>query len=156
VQLPYEVSGATASVTVTVPCGTTAPLSFAVARAAPYVRQSDAGDAVAVNQDNTPNSAASPAKTGSVLSVTLTGIGPVDNAVPTGTPAPTATLSKPTLAASATIGGWEAPIQFVGLTPGTVGWAQANLVVPGLSPGAYSVVITIGGVASNSPTLYVQ
>jgi uncharacterized protein (TIGR03437 family) len=47
-------------------------------------------------------------------------------------------------------------VQFLGLTPGTVGWAQANLVVPGLSPGAYPVVLTVGGAASNGATVYVQ
>jgi uncharacterized protein (TIGR03437 family) len=156
VQLPYEVSGATASLSVSVPCGTTAPMSFSIAKSAPYIRQAATGDAVAMNQDSTPNRPDSPAKMGSVITVTLTGIGPLDNPAATGTPASSATLSKATLPASATIGGWDAPIQFLGLTPGTVGWAQANLVVPGLSPGSYSVVVTIGGIASNSATVYVQ
>jgi uncharacterized protein (TIGR03437 family) len=50
----------------------------------------------------------------------------------------------------------NAPIYFLGLTPGTVGLAQANLIVPALGPGAYPVVVTIGGVASNTATVYIQ
>jgi uncharacterized protein (TIGR03437 family) len=137
-------------------CGGTSPLTFQVAQAAPYVKLRPNGDAVAQNQDNTDNTAANPAKTGSVIVVSITGIGPVDNAVATGTKAPSDPLSRATLPVTATIGGWDSPVQFLGLTPGTVGMSQANLVVPGLSPGTYSVVVTIGGVASNEGTVYVQ
>jgi len=34
--------------------------------------------------------------------------------------------------------------------------AQANLVVPNLSPGQYPVVITVNGVESNAGTMYVK
>jgi adhesin/invasin len=89
--------------------------------------------------------------------VYLTGIGPVDNPVPTGAAAPLTSLSWATLPNSATIGGWTARVRFLGLAPGFVGLAQANLEVPpGLSPGQYPIVITVGGVPSNAATLYVQ
>ena len=78
------------------------------------------------------------------------------NTVPTGAAAPMSPLSQATLSKSATIGGLDAPIYFLGLSPGKVGVGQGNLVVPGLSPGAYPVVVTVGGVASNGPTVYVQ
>ena len=155
-QLPYEVGLGNAVAMVTVPCGTSEPVIFSVARAAPYIRQSESGDAMALNQDYSVNSAENPAPAGSILVVILTGIGPVDNAVPTGAAAPDAPLSQATLEKSATIGGQDAPIQFLGLMPERVGLAQANLVVPALSPGAYPVVITVGGVASNGPTVYVK
>lgn len=57
---------------------------------------------------------------------------------------------------SATIGGWNSGINFLGLTPGTAGVAQANLIVPAISPGAYPVVVTVGGVPSNGPTVYTK
>jgi uncharacterized protein (TIGR03437 family) len=137
-------------------CGATPPATFQVAQAAPYVRLRTNGDAVATNQDSTDNTAANPAKAGSVVVVMLTGIGPLDNPVATGTPTPSSPFSRATLPASATIGGLDAAIQFLGLSPATIGMAQANLTVPALSPGSYPVVVTIGGVASNSGTVYVQ
>jgi uncharacterized protein (TIGR03437 family) len=155
-QVPNETGVGASTATVTNGCGTTPPATFQVAQAAPYVQLRANGDALASNQDSTNNTAANAAKTGTVVVVSLTGIGPVDNPVATGTATPQSPLSRATLAVSATIGGWDSTVQFVGLTPGTVGIAQANLVVPGLSPGAYPVVITIGGVASNQGTVYVQ
>jgi uncharacterized protein (TIGR03437 family) len=155
-QLPFETPAGAATVSVAGPCGATPPVTFQVVPAAPYVRQTASGDAAAMNQDATVNSVSNPAKTGSVIVVTLTGIGPVDNAVPTGAKTPSSPLSNATLPFSATVGGWDSPVQFLGLTPGTVGWAQANLVVPGLSSGAYPVVVTVNGVASNGATVYVQ
>jgi uncharacterized protein (TIGR03437 family) len=155
VQLPYEARPGTATLTVTAPCGASAPVAFQVAQAAPYIFP--AGDGWAITYpDATLNGPNKPAHPGDVVIVYLTGIGPLDNPVATGAAAPTTSLSRAALPGSATIGGWTAPVQFLGLTPGFVGLAQANLVVPGLSPGKYPVVITIGGVDSNSGTLYIQ
>jgi uncharacterized protein (TIGR03437 family) len=36
-----------------------------------------------------------------------------------------------------------------------VGLDQANITVPVLSTGSYAVVLTVGGVQSNGPTMYV-
>jgi uncharacterized protein (TIGR03437 family) len=155
-QLPNEVAPGAATVSVANACGTSAVATFQVVPSAPYVRETATGDAAAVNQDGTVNSAGNPAKAGSVVVVSLTGIGPVDNPVATGVATPAAPLSTAKLASSATIGGWDTSVLFLGLTPGTVGWAQANLVIPGLSSGAYPVVITVGGAASNGATVYVQ
>ncbi len=155
-QLPYEVGTGNAVAMVTVPCGTSGAVIFPVAQAAPYIRTNAAGDAAALNLDYSENSAANPVAAGSVIVVTLTGIGPLDNPVATGAAAPDAPLSQATLAKSATIGDQDAPILFLGLMPGKVGLAQGNLLVPALSPGAYPVVITVGGVRSNAATVYVQ
>jgi uncharacterized protein (TIGR03437 family) len=86
----------------------------------------------------------------------LTGIGPVSNAPATGAPASLTTLAPATLAYTATIGGFDSVVQFLGLTPGYVGLAQANLYVPNLSPGKYPIVIAIDGVASNAGFMWVQ
>ena len=97
VQLPYETGTGNAVAMVTVPCGTSAAAVFQVAAAAPYIRQNANGDAVATNQDNSVNSADNPARTGSIVTVSLTGIGPLDNPVATGTAAPMSPLSQATL-----------------------------------------------------------
>ena len=73
------------------------------------------------------------------------------NPVPTGAVAPASPLARATMASSATIGGQNAEILFLGATPGLVGVGQANLRVPTLPPGTYPLVITIGGVRSNAP-----
>ncbi len=155
VQVPYEIPVGTAQVAVQNGCGKSAPASIQVASAYPYILQSGTGDAVSFNQDNSVNSASNPAAGGSVLTVYVTGIGPLDNPVATGAGASASPLSRPTLPTSATIGGFKTDIYFIGLTPGTAGVAQADLIVPtGLSPGTYSVVLTVNGVASNGPNVY--
>ena len=146
IQLPYSVAAGSASVTVASPCGPSNAVTFQVSNAAPYIRATASGDAIA-----------DAAKAGGTLTLSLIGIGPVDNPVPAGTPTPSTPPSKATLPASATIAGIDTTIQFLGLTPGTVGLAQAILNVPSqLAPGAYPVSITVGGVTSNSVTVSIQ
>src|SRR4029077_1893839 len=107
VQVPYEAQNGSASLTVTAPCGTSVPVTFQVAAAAPYIFQSADAVAITQNQDFSINSANNPAKVGSVVTVYLTGIGPLDNPVPTGAPAPSTTLSRATLPIHVTIGGFD-------------------------------------------------
>jgi uncharacterized protein (TIGR03437 family) len=83
-----------------------------------------------------------------VIVVYLTGIGSLTTTPLDGAGAPVSPLARATLSATATIGGADAPIQFLGLTPYFVGLAQANLQVPQLAAGDYPVVITVNGVAS--------
>ncbi len=155
VQVPYEVPVGAAVVAVNNACGASAPVVLQAAQAAPYIYQIGTG-AFAFNPDGTLNSPTNPAPAGSVVVLFLTGIGPVSNPVPTGAGAPSAPLSWASLPYSASIGGSSSHVYFLGLTPGTAGVAQANLMVPAQSPGAYPVVVTVGGVASNGPTLYTK
>ncbi|HMC58500.1 MAG TPA: SBBP repeat-containing protein, partial [Candidatus Solibacter sp.] len=159
-QLPYETRPGVASLTVTTPCGASVPASFQVAQAAPYIFQRADGTAIVQNivpnQDPSINGPGNGAKAGSVVTVYLTGIGPLDNAVATGAAASTTTLSRATLPVHVTIGNFDTIVQFLGLTPGLIGLAQANLFVPNLSPGQYPIVIGIGGIASNPATMFVQ
>lgn len=156
VQVPYETVPGAAVVTVSNSCGSSQPIIFQVAQVYPYILQGATGDAVAFNQDSTLNSPGNPAAAGTVVTLFLTGIGPVNPSVPTGAGANgPPSLSVATLPKSATIGGWDSPVGYLGLTPNTV-IAQANLTVPGLSTGGYAVVLTVGGVASNGPKLYIK
>jgi uncharacterized protein (TIGR03437 family) len=156
IQLPYETRAGTASVTVTGPCGASSPVVFLVAQAAPYIFQTADGSAILQNQDLSVNGSNRPAKAGSVVTVYLTGIGPLDHPVPTGDAAPATSLSRATLPVHVTVGNFDTTVQFLGLTPGLVGLAQANLLVPNLSPGQYPIVITIGGTDSNPATMWVN
>ena len=159
IQVPVEIGAGAAAATVTNACGSSGQVSFTVAQAAPYILQTAAGEAIVLNQDYSVNGPSNPAKVGSVAQVYLIGIGPVTNPPADGVAASTTQLSRSTLSYSATIGGWSiAPpaFGFLGLAPGWVALDQANLTVPaGLSTGAYPVMITVGGVASNAPTIYI-
>jgi uncharacterized protein (TIGR03437 family) len=119
-----------------------------IAAAAPGIFQLDGNRAVATDAAGTLLTAAHPAAAGSVIVVFLTGIGGLTNTPLDGAGAPLSPLAEATLSAAATIGGANAPIQFLGLTPYYVGLAQANLQVPQLAAGDYPVVITVNGVAS--------
>ena len=90
------------------------------------------------------------------MTVYLTGIGAVNNAVDDGSPTPVSPLSAATATATATIGPASATIQFLGLTPDFAGLAQANIEVPSLPTGDYPLVITVGGYWSASAVISVS
>jgi uncharacterized protein (TIGR03437 family) len=108
------------------------------------------GRAIAVNQDGALNSATIPARGGSLITVFLTGQGPVNPPVISGQPGPSSPLSEVILPVTAEIGGVQVDIQFLGLAPGFVGLAQANLRVPTGLSGNLPVRITIDGQISNA------
>jgi uncharacterized protein (TIGR03437 family) len=145
-QVPWEVAAGTVSVVVRSRGSSSAPANITVEQAGPGIF-TEARGAAAVS---------GPLAAGSVISVFFTGQGPVAAAVDDGA-APAAGKTVPaTLAASATIGGTSANIEFVGLSPQFPGVAQINLRIPALSAGVYSLVVTIGGKASNVATIAVQ
>jgi uncharacterized protein (TIGR03437 family) len=75
----------------------------------------------------------------------------VDPAIPSGEPTPSSPFSIVTSQVSVTVGGLPAAVWFAGLTPGSVGLLQVDIVIPsGLAPGDYGTVLTIGGVSSSS------
>ncbi len=101
---------------------------------------------------------ARPAQVGDYVSIYCTGLGPVSNPPPDGTPAqasPAAyTLTTPTV----TIGGVAAPVQFAGLAPGFTGLYQVNVQIPpGIPSGAQvPVVLTLNQAVSNTVTIAVE
>ena len=94
----------------------------------------------------------------SVIQIYCTGLGAVTNSPPSGSPASLTTLSQTTTSVTAKIGGLDAPVQFAGLAPGTVGEYVVNVRVPsGVTTGsAVPLVISIGGVTSNAVTIAVR
>ena len=135
-------------------CGASQPVTFPVASAAPYLLLGG-NDALVQNQDSTFNSEANPAPKGSIVTVYLIGIGPLDKQVATGAATPSDLFSA-RLPFKALIGGFDTSVKFLGMTPGFVGLAQANLEIPNLSPGKYPIVITVNGIDSNAATMYVK
>ncbi len=114
--------------------------------------------AIVANQDGSLNSPANPESRGNVIVAYITGQGAVTPPVPTGQAAPSDVLSRAVGAASATIGGSNANVLFLGLAPTLIGVAQANVQIPANAPTGDSVVlvISVGGQASNTTTISVN
>jgi uncharacterized protein (TIGR03437 family) len=113
--------------------------------------------AVVVNQNGSVNSPTSPAKVGDILVAYFTGGGPVNASGPLVTGAPTpGGLSPVTGAYTVKVSGVAATVNYVGLTPGSIGLYQANFVVPKVAAGDHPLVITIAGENSNNPLIAVS
>ena len=100
-----------------------------------------------------------PATRGNIVQIFCTGLGAVSHQPATGAPAPTSPpLATTTANLTVTIGGVQAEVVFSGLAPGSVGEYQVNVkVAAGVVPGsALPVVISIGGVNSNTVTMAVK
>jgi uncharacterized protein (TIGR03437 family) len=140
---PCEIAGhSSTSMTVDIDGVPTAPQTLAVAAAAP-------GIFIVLNQDYSANSAARSAMAGSVLILYATGEGQtkpagVDGKVANGA---AASLPKPLLTVSATVGGKAAQVLYAGAAPGYIaGLMQINLrLPPGIASGPSPLVLNIGG-----------
>jgi uncharacterized protein (TIGR03437 family) len=155
-QVPSRLVAGTAALYVTLGGGQSLIFNFTVVTASPGLFQNTSNQAAAQNADHSANTSSNPAAVGSVVVVYLTGQGPLDHPVPDGTPAVISPLAHATSTVSATIGGVAATVQFLGLSPGFVGLAQANIQVPSLASGNYPLVITVGGFVSSSAVLSVS
>jgi len=144
------------NVAVSVNGGSSNTASVAVGTAAPGLFYLPGGAAIVQNTPSyTLNDPSNPAPAGSTIVAYLTGSGPVSPAAKDGVP--TNVLTNATAAVTAKIGSATATVSFTGLTPGFIGLAQMNIVVPsGLTPGVYPLSITIDGQTSNSATIAVK
>lgn len=154
-QMPYEVAPGQATLAVVVNGSSSLPIPLTIAASAPGLFTFPGGRGIVQNQDYTLNSATNPAKVGSVIVAYFTGQGALDTVISSGNPAPSNSLVRTTSVTSATIGGLSAQVLFSGLTPGFVGLAQANIVVPSLPTGDYPLAIAVGGFASNAAIISV-
>ncbi len=156
VAVPYSLMGsAKATVEVLRNGQPVSVFETAVADTAPGIftrDQSGQGQAAALNQDTTANSAANPAHRGSVIVLYVTGEG---QTLPFGVNGKIAALGgalpHPLQAVSVTIGGATAQVQYAGAAPGNLaGLMQINALIPdGITTGAsVPVVVTIGAASS--------
>jgi uncharacterized protein (TIGR03437 family) len=133
VMVPYEIqglyvriqviSGGKSSNTIVGLVGSSAPGLFTIpAGGAGYVAAQHVSNFAPVTTSN-------PAGIGETIAVYLTGLGGVSPAVGDGAPGPS-TLANAVESVWAFIGGVQAAVSFAGLTPGVVGLAQINLVIP--------------------------
>ncbi len=150
--VPFGLTGSSAQVFVLNQGQTTAPVTVNVAPTAPAIftlNLSGTGQAAAFNSDNSVNSSSNPAKAGGVVTLFITGAGATNPPSQDGTIA-SVPLPQPTAQVTVAIGGKSATVQYAGGSPGTVdGILQVNAVIPsGLPIGAASVIVQVGGAAS--------
>ncbi|HXE74299.1 MAG TPA: hypothetical protein VNN18_01505 [Candidatus Xenobia bacterium] len=170
VQIPWELAGqASAALTDTVGGATSAPENVPLAPFSPGLfstSQNGMGQG-AILIANTPNLAAPqgafpgsrPAVRGvDFLEIYCTGLGPVTNQPATGAAASANPLSHTLTTPQVTIGGVPATVLFSGLAPPYVGLYVVTLQVPTGTPtgNAVPVVLTIGGISSNTVTIAVE
>jgi uncharacterized protein (TIGR03437 family) len=158
-QMPWDIPGG-AVATVIVTNGNTTSNAAAVyvpATGTPGLSMYGNNRAVVVNTNGTVNSASDPAAVNDEVVAYFTGGGPVNAAgkLVSGQPAPSG-LSPVSGEYSVTVGGVNANVDYIGLTPLGIGLYQVNFNVPQLDKGTYPVVITIAGQASNGPVMNVS
>ena len=150
VQIPYATPVNTTATLVVNNNGQTVSRSFAVSAAAPGIFGDRNGAPI-------PNASAA---AGQIVTLFITGDGALSPPIATGSAPSVGTaieqLPRPLQSAAVTVGGLDAPIQFIGAPPGLVGVTQINYQVPaGAVPGVQSVVVTVGGVTSTPVKLTV-
>jgi uncharacterized protein (TIGR03437 family) len=136
--------------------------TVSVAQTAPGVFTSNAsgsGQAAALNQDGTLNTASNPASMGDVIVLYATGEGQTTPGGVDGKLAALPTLPSPVQPVSVLIGGQSAVVNYAGAAPTLVaGVMQLNVQVPtGIVTGpTVEVQVQIGGLTSQTVTIAVQ
>ncbi|HEY4364159.1 MAG TPA: choice-of-anchor D domain-containing protein [Bryobacteraceae bacterium] len=163
IQIPYETPLGATTLTVNAPGGQLVSVPLKIVAASPGIFMIPGTQhSASQNSDYSVNLAASPAKPGGTVLMYFTGQGAVDHPVVTGDASPGDPLAYVSSTVTATVAGAPAVVSFAGMTPGLVGLAQANVVVPlngldgkPLPPGDYPVILTVGGVKSNAANISV-
>jgi uncharacterized protein (TIGR03437 family) len=153
-QIPYAVTGSEVRVRVKNADGESAADVLPLAPAAPRLLTSGSG-VLAVLPGGMLAGADRPAEAGGQLTLYATGLGPVDPPKAAGEPGGTGSGEDPLnwtrLPVQVLVGGLEAPIDFVGLMPGSAGAYQINCTLPeGLSTGLHGVRLLADGRASQA------
>jgi uncharacterized protein (TIGR03437 family) len=154
--VPFGLAGNTVStqVQVEVQGVASSPVTEFLTSASPavFTAGGGAGQAAALNQDNSANSPGNPATVGSVVQIYMTGAGQTGPAAGDGQLAGSSPW-VPLGAVTATIGGVDAAVQYAGSSSGLVaGVTQVNVVVPQGAPAgdAVPLVLKVGGNQSPS------
>jgi uncharacterized protein (TIGR03437 family) len=158
-QVPWEVSSQS-TLAATLDNAASAAQTVNVAPVAPAIfttNASGSGQGAILDTSYRLVDSTNPVAAGSYVLIYCTGLGTVGNQPATGSPAPSDPLAWSAIP-TVTIGGAAANVQFSGLAPGYVGLYQVNAQVPaGSATGsAVPVVISMGGVTSNTVTMAVE
>jgi len=168
-QIPWELAGvAEASVVVAVNGVPSAAQTLTLAPMAPAlfffgatsqgaILISVSGE-VAATSGSMGTQLARPVRRGEFISIYCTGLGSVTNPPATGQKPSAEVRSLTPITPNVTIGGVEAPVYYSGLAPESVGVYQVDALVPDSAPAgsAVPVVLSVGGVQSNTVTMAVE
>ena len=156
-QIPWELQGlASAQLEVNV-ADVSVPYTIPISHYLPAIFTY--GDHLAIAQDQNYQlvTAGNPAQPGQYIVVYANGLGAVDNPPPSGEATPAQPLASTLVTPTVTIGGVAAHVLFSGLTPGSIGLYQIDVVVPANAPaGVQPVVIAQNGVSSQPANLPVR
>ena len=166
-QVPWELATPLgADIAATLYGDTGPPQTMDLAPVAPAiftVNGSGSGQGAILDASNRLVDASNPATPGStVLQIFCTGLGPVTNQPPTGSPAPLSPLAQTSYSPppAVMVGGVAADVSFSGLAPGYVGLYQINAQVPAGLPANSATPVSIsygqGAASSNVVTIAVQ
>jgi uncharacterized protein (TIGR03437 family) len=157
IQIPFEMAGQTsATILVTVGGETSAPQTVFLDAFGPGVftaNQQGTGIAAVLHQDGvTSVTEQNPARPNEVLVFFVTGLGTLNPPLETGE---RSTGNTTVTAATATVDGIAAAVEFSGTAPGFVGLNQVNIRIPGSTRTSTNipVVLRIGGKQGNTVTI---
>jgi uncharacterized protein (TIGR03437 family) len=154
-QVPLDVPAGTQAVVVKSPVASGASFNVTVATAAPAIFFAPVA-AVLKNADFSLVSTSNPAKAGDVLLVYCTGLGDTTPGLTTGALVSGTPTSATKATVTATVGGKDATVVYAIASPGYVGLYQVALTVPAGVTGSSPIILTQGGVKSNSVSVAVQ
>jgi uncharacterized protein (TIGR03437 family) len=154
-QVPLELGIGIARLVVTTDGRPGAGAVFPLVAAGPGIFQLSGDDSAVQNADFSGNTETNPSPSGTIVIAYLTGQGKLDSALSGGMKAPLEPVCRPISKVEATIDGQPAEVLFSGMTPGLVGILQVNLRIPDLVSGRHRLLITVGGIESNSVPVHV-
>ena len=157
-QMPFEVAGMSrVRIVVDNNGARSEPEGVQLTPSAPGIFTYDGVRAIATNQDGSLNSPTNPAARRDVMTVYMTGQGPVAPNWPTGKAASAVPLILAPTEAHAVVGGVEGKIEFLGLAPGMVGVLQMNFRPNHFTPlGDQSLKVRIGRHESNPGVISIR
>jgi uncharacterized protein (TIGR03437 family) len=158
-QIPWEPQGLTsAQLTVNI-ADWSVPYTVPIAPYLPAMFTYGAAEHLAIAQDENYQliTASNPARPGKYIIIYANGLGAVDNPPPSGEATPSQPLARTLVTPTVSIGGVAAQVVFSGLTPGSIGLYQIDVVVPPNAPsGLQPVEIVENRVSSQPANLPIQ
>lgn len=156
-QVPFDLPPGPAQITITLDGVESGPLDVTVNAAGPgifTVSRDGTGAGIFLHADYRLVTNSAPARPGEVILIYATGLGAVLPQATTGAAPPSDPLFHALSTVSVEIGGKPSDWSFAGLASGFVGLYQINVTVPpDTAAGNVAVVVTGGGVRSNTVTI---
>jgi len=147
-QIPFDIAPGPATLTLTSAYGTvTQPIT--IQSVAPAIFSVSPTQPAIANQDNTLNGPTNPALRGTAIVIYGTGLGAVSAS---------GSLMRTVIPVGVVVGGVEVPAVFSGLSPGTNGLYQANVILPAALPPGLSLPLYVkqGDSISNKVLVAIQ